>query len=74
MFGKLEEVTKDWHWYDKKLFQLYLYSGKSFRTLSKETKISVNSIFHTIKDCREKVRKELWEDYLDFINEDYERL
>ena len=44
------------------------------RELSNETKISLSSIFHTIKTCKERIVSEVGEDYEDYINEDYEKI
>ena len=41
----VDEVTDDWHWYDKKLWNLYSKTDMSIRKLAEETKISWVSIF-----------------------------
>lgn len=69
---KIEQEIDSWHWYDTMLFKLYRESGMSMRELEKETKISLTSIFHTIKDCKSRLRNSVGEDYVDFINQDYE--
>jgi DNA-directed RNA polymerase specialized sigma24 family protein len=71
---KIEAITDTWHWYDKMLFNYYKDSGKSLREISFETGISVTSLWNTIKNCRERLKEELHEDYQDLINEDYELL
>jgi DNA-directed RNA polymerase specialized sigma24 family protein len=53
-----------WHWYDKKLFEIYIYNDLSMRDIAKETNISLRSIFSTIKNCKERLNKELKEDYI----------
>ena len=72
IFDKVDTVIKDLHWYDELLFKLYRDTGKSMRTLSKETGISTSSIFTTLKKCKDAIREEVSEDYQDYINEDYE--
>lgn len=46
----------NWHWYDKKLALLHLEQGMSMREISRETGISLSSIFHTIKICKKRLR------------------
>ena len=70
---KIEEEVESWHWYDEMLWKLYK-DGRSMRELSNETKISLSSIFHTIKTCKERISEAVGEDYEDYINEDYEKI
>jgi DNA-directed RNA polymerase specialized sigma24 family protein len=58
-YQSVEEQIKTWEWFDQQLFLLYLRSGKSMRELEKETKISLTSIFHTIKKC--KIKLKIWQ-------------
>lgn len=53
----LEEKIEDWHWYDQKLFNLHIVEGMSMRKISRETGISVSSIFKTIKSCKKRLRE-----------------
>jgi RNA polymerase sigma factor (sigma-70 family) len=50
------EEVNSWHWYDQKLFNLHTMQGMSMREISRETMISLSSIFHTIKTCKERLR------------------
>jgi len=68
--SKLNEL----HWFDKMLFELYVNSGKSMREISSETKISLSCIFNTISKVRSYLKEELYEDYQDYLNKDYEWL
>ena len=70
---RIEEEVDNWHWYDEMLWKLYK-EGRSMRELSNETKISLSSIFHTIKTCKERISEAVGEDYEDYINEDYEKI
>jgi len=72
IFDKVDTVVKDLHWYDELLYKLYRDTGKSMRTLSKETGISTSSIFTTLKKCKDAIREEVSEDYQDYLNEEYE--
>ena len=69
---KIDEQVNNWHWYDKDLFELYRHSGLSIRKIADETTISWVSIFHTLKDCKGKIKEELAEDYKKFKEENYE--
>tara|TARA_R110000796_G_scaffold197542_1_gene313881 strand:- start:12 stop:590 length:579 start_codon:yes stop_codon:yes gene_type:complete len=70
----IDEVAEDWAWYDRKLFKLYRDTGLSIRKIAAETNISWVSIFNTLKNCKKEIRDKLNEDYLDYKNEDYERV
>lgn len=62
----IEKANKEmdkWHWYDKQLFQLYVYNNLSMREIANETNISLRSIFSTIKHCRERLQIKLKNDY-----------
>ena len=61
--NKIDSVIEDWYWYDKKLTKLYLNTDMSMRDISKETKISLSSIFNTLTNAKEKIRKESKEEY-----------
>jgi|TARA_Y100000015_G_C2383198_1_gene86000 DNA-directed RNA polymerase specialized sigma24 family protein len=60
---KIEQTIDSWYWYDKKLTKLYFDSGMSMRDLSKETKISLSSIFNTLTNAKEKIRQNTKEEY-----------
>ena len=71
---KIDDVLNTLHWYDKMLFNIYRYKRVSMRKLSKDTGISLTSIFMTIKKVKSKLKEELSDDYKDYINGDYELL
>ena len=58
--------------YNKELFMLYAGSDMSMRCVSSVTKISLTSIFNTLKQCKEHLSEELIEDIEDYNNEQYE--
>ena len=68
----LDDEINNWHWYDQKLFKLYKDTNLSMRDISKETSISVTSIFHTIKQCKTRINESVGESYEDYKNGDYE--
>lgn len=63
LFEKIDKTIDSWYWYDKKLTKLYFDSGMSMRDLSKETKISLSSIFNTLTNAKEKIRQNTKEEY-----------
>ena len=73
IYERIEDEVEDWHWYDKMLWQLYT-EDRTMRELAKDTKISLSSIFHTIKTCKERIKIAAGEDYEDYVNEDYEKI
>lgn len=70
----IDDLSNDWHWYDRKLFHLYRDTDKSIRKIADETNISWVSIFNTLKNLKQEVRERLAEDYLDYKNKDYDRI
>tara|TARA_R110000823_G_scaffold188054_5_gene320199 strand:+ start:584 stop:1150 length:567 start_codon:yes stop_codon:yes gene_type:complete len=63
LYDKIDSIIEDWYWYDKKLTKLYLNTNMSMRDISKETKISLSSIFNTLTNAKQKIRKETKEEY-----------
>tara|TARA_R100001460_G_scaffold40487_1_gene75695 strand:- start:5440 stop:5976 length:537 start_codon:yes stop_codon:yes gene_type:complete len=68
----INDEMQNWEYFDQELFKLYRNSGLSMRKISAETKISTKTIFYSIKRSKENLRKNIAEDYEDFINGDYE--
>ena len=69
---KIQEEVDKWHWYDIKMFNLYRESELSMREIAEETDISLTSIFNTLKNCKERLRDAIGEDFEDYSNGDYE--
>ena len=67
----IDEEIDNWGWYDKKLFKLYRDNDLSMRDISKETTISLISIFHSIKNYKEILRNKFQEQYDEYKNNDY---
>ena len=63
LYDKIDSIIDKWYWYDKKLTKLYLNTNMSMRDISKETKISLSSIFNTLTNAKEKIREESKEEY-----------
>ena len=74
LINKLDAEMQKWHWYDKQLFEVYKNTNISLRVMSKQSKISVTSIFNTIAICKKRIKENISEDYEDFKNGDYELL
>ena len=66
LIEKMWESTSDLHWYDKKMFEIYHTTDMSMRDIEKETKISLYSIFDTLKKTKEYVKETNKEDYEDY--------
>ena len=70
----IDNHIENWRWYEKKLFILYRDSNLSIRGIAAETGISWVSIYHTLKDAKNEIKEIFNEDYLDYKNQDYERI
>lgn len=70
----IDKEIEDWHWYNRKLFKLYRDTDLSIRGIAAETGISFVSIFNTLKNAKKKLKDKFNEDYLDYLNEDYDRI
>jgi len=71
---KILAEIKDWHWYDEKLFKLYFMTDMSLRDVAKETKISLTSIYNSVKNYREFIYEKFNEDVEDLYNQDYNKI
>lgn len=60
---KVDEITKNWYWYDKKLFDIYFHTDMSMRDISKETQISLSSIFNTLSNAKRAIKKSAKDSY-----------
>jgi DNA-directed RNA polymerase specialized sigma24 family protein len=69
---KIQEEMDNWHWYDSMLFKVYKEGNASMRDIAKDSGISLTSIFNTLKNCKERLKEEVGEDYTDFTNQDYD--
>lgn len=59
----IHEATKDLDWYTKEIFEIYLYSGKSFRKLEQELNISDTSLANTVKKCKIAIKEYVLNEY-----------
>lgn len=63
LYDEIWEQASDWHWYDRKIFDLYHNTDMSIRTLADKTKISARSIFNTLKNARERIQTDCNDTY-----------
>ena len=66
LIDKIEEEINSWYWYDKKMTKLYMNTKMSMRDISKETKISLSSIFNTLTNAKEKIREVTKKEYRNY--------
>jgi len=52
-----------WYWYDQKMFRVYMETQLSMRDISRETTISLRSIFNTIKNGKQRIKDKFEADY-----------
>jgi hypothetical protein len=72
MVDKIKKEVDSWdNWYDQKLFKIYYESDISMRKLSKDTHISVTSIFNSCKNYKQILNTKFAEDFQDYINGDF---
>ena len=70
----IENEVNGWNDYYKNMFSENILEGVSYRVLHKETGIGLSSIANTIKQCKEQIKDKVWENYLDYLNKEYERV
>jgi predicted DNA-binding protein YlxM (UPF0122 family) len=68
----IEKEMSNWHFYDKKLFEIYRNTDLSIREIANEVDINYTSIFHTLKRCKKRLQEAVGEDYKDYLNQDFE--
>lgn len=72
LFKEIDKLDNDGYPYNKELFTLYVDSAMSMRKLSKAIEISLDSVFNTLKHCKQHLSDEIREDIEDFNNGEYE--
>jgi len=63
IISKMKLVILSFNEYEQILLELYFVHNRSFREISKRTGIGVHSIFNTIKNAKEKIKKAIEKDY-----------
>ena len=71
---KIEAVKYKTHYSDVIILNNYFVKGLSMRKIAAKYNIAPSTVFRSIKKTKEKIRLEIEEDYIDYINQDYERI
>lgn len=71
LMSSITEEINSWHLYDAKLCNTYYKSNLSLRDISTGSKISLTSIFNSVKNYKKILKDKFEEDVLDFYNGDY---
>ena len=70
----IDEEMESWTWYNRKLTQLYRDTDLSIRKIADKTNISFVSIFNTLKNCKNELKNQLYEEYEDYKAGEFERI
>lgn len=70
----IAKEIENWHWYDRRVFKIIVYEGVSMRRLSRESNISVDSLFNTMKRCKSRIKDAIQEEITMIKNNDYTKL
>jgi RNA polymerase sigma factor (sigma-70 family) len=73
LLEQMEQEMDDLHWYDSKMLRIHM-EGTSMNKIHRETSIGLTSIKNTIKNGKAKIYDNLWEDWQDYSNGDYEQI
>jgi RNA polymerase sigma factor (sigma-70 family) len=71
---KIQSELSKWYTYDRELFKLHVLKSKSMREISNGANISLSSIFNTLKNCKNRLKEKVGEDYQDYKNAEYDRI
>lgn len=72
LFDKIISEANKWSKFDRHLFIMYLVTGYSMRQIEEKTGVTLDTIFYTLKKCKERIKESVGEDYEDYINQDFE--
>ena len=70
----IDNEIESWDWYNRKLFKIYRDSGLSIRGIAAETKISWVSIFNSLKNMKDRIKKEYQDEWDNYIDNNYEQI
>lgn len=60
----IDEYVDSFYWFDKRVFNLYRYEFKNHtNNMSRATKLSVSTIYRTVKRCKVKINEKLKDHY-----------
>ena len=84
LMDKIEKEKANWHEHHRDMYELFMEgretwhnrSGKgiSVQRLSALTGISPSKVYNTIKNCKERIREAVGEDYTDYLNKDFDKI
>ena len=69
---RIHKEMESWAWYDSMLFKVYKEGNASMRNIAKDSGISLTSIYNTLKNCKQRLKESVGEDYQDYINQDFD--
>ena len=65
----MDKYVDTFYWFDKNLFNLYRYDFKSHKGLmSEKTKLSLSTIYRTVKRCKVKINRKFKDKYYEQKN------
>ena len=56
---QIEKELENLYWFDKRLFESYIYEDHTMRSLANETGIPLRRIFVTINKVKQQIRKKI---------------
>jgi len=68
LIERITAIVDGWYWYDKKLWNIHFFQELSMRAISRETTISLSSIFNTLKNGKTKIKQKAEEDYREYLD------
>jgi len=70
----IDKEIQNWDWYNRKLFKIYRDTELSIRGIASKTKISWVSIFNSLKNMKNIIKKEYQKDWDNYKNNNYESI
>lgn len=67
LMGKIKSVIDGMHEYDQMILELYFVYGHSLRQIEKRTGITVTSVYNTLKNAKQHIKKhskQLYDEYI----------
>ena len=57
LLDRVNGIIENVHWYEREILMLHTEKGKTFRAISKDTKIPYRSILETMKNTKHKLKR-----------------
>lgn len=74
IYELIAKEIENWHWYDRRVFKIIVYQGVSMRRLSRESNISVDSLFNTMKRCKARIKETIQDEVAMINNQEYSKM